>query len=374
MTTESRHDDGEALSLAPDTAYLFSLRRCSLDAAALGGGRVQCRLASARLNGSLRPAAMSEPAVRPWKGLDTGRMPTFIGYEQAERMVAALLEPAMRWRPDAVAGIARGGLVPATMAACTLALPLAMLAADRGTEEVAWLGPPPSGRRILLIDDCCASGRTMRTARAALHRQGRDVLTLTIVHDPETTAYVPDLSHPMRELFRFAWERGEATPAARALRATGARADRATEAPFVGLDLDGLFLTPALTPLPAFVPDRSVLITTRPTSEHARIVAHVARRVPGGLPLEFPSCEVLPDPRSRAGYKAEVATRWGCTMFVETDPEQAIRIAALAPHLLVSWWSRAEGRAWRIGAAEQPHIASAGEGSAATGADGCILE
>jgi len=303
---------------------------------------------------------MSEPAARPWKGLDTARMPTFIGYEQAERMVTALLEQATRWHPDAVAGIARGGLVPATMAACILALPLAMLAADRGSGEVTWLGPPPSGRRILLVDDCCATGQTMRTARAALLRQGRDVLTLTIVHDPETTTYVPDLSHPMRELFRFPWERGEATPAARARRATGASADRATEQPFIGLDLDGLFLTPTPVPLPAFAPDRAMLMTTRPESERARISARVAQRVPGGLPLQFPPPDLPSDPRARAGYKAEAATRWGCTIFVETDPEQAIRIAALAPHLLVNWWSRAEGRAWPIGAAGQPHAATEG--------------
>ncbi len=291
------------------------------------------------------------PATRPWKGLDTARMQTFISYEQAERMVIALLEPAMRWRPDAVVGIARGGLVPATMAACTLALPLAMIAADRHTDEVTWLGPQPPGRRLLLVDDCCATGRTMRAVRAALHTQHRKVLTLTVVHDPETTSYVPDLSHPMRELFRFPWERGEATPAARALRATGAGADRRTEAPFVGLDLDGLFLAAAPVPLPPFAPDRAVLISTRPESQRARIADGLARRVPAAVPLEFSPVDLPPDPASLARYKAEAATRWGCTMFVETDPEQAIRIAALAPHLLVSWWSVAEARAWPIGAA-----------------------
>jgi hypoxanthine phosphoribosyltransferase len=281
-------------------------------------------------------------------------MPTFIGYEQAERMIITLLEPAVRWRPDTVAGIARGGLVPATMAACILALPLAMLAADRDTEEVTWLGPAPTGRRILLTDDCCATGRTMWAARAGLQRQEFEVLTLTVVHDPETTTYVPDLSHPMRELFRFPWERGEATPAARALRATGASADRATETPFVGLDLDGLFLPAMPAPLPPFAPDRAVLITTRPESERARIAAGVARRLSAALPLEFAPADLSPGPRSLARYKAEAATRWGCTMFVETDPEQAVRIAAQAPHLLVSWWSRAEERAWLIGAAMQP--------------------
>ena len=55
-----------------------------------------------------------------WKGLDTGRMPVFLGYDQTERMIAALLDRAARWQPDAVVGIARGGLVPATMASLAL--------------------------------------------------------------------------------------------------------------------------------------------------------------------------------------------------------------------------------------------------------------
>ena len=50
-------------------------------------------------------------AARPlaWKGLDTSQMPVFIGYDQVERMVAALTETAAAWQPDAVVGIARGG-------------------------------------------------------------------------------------------------------------------------------------------------------------------------------------------------------------------------------------------------------------------------
>src|SRR6185312_923654 len=113
---------------------------------------------------------------------------------------------------------------------------------ERRSGATAWIGPPPDGKRVLLVDDCSATGQTMLAARAALLGEGLACATLTIAHDPETTRYVPDFSHPMRDLFRFPWERGEATPAARALRATGAPAHRATEAPFIGLDLDGVFL------------------------------------------------------------------------------------------------------------------------------------
>ncbi|MDE2582308.1 MAG: hypothetical protein KGL52_11795 [Rhodospirillales bacterium] len=306
-----------------------------------------------------------------WKGLDTSRMPHFIGYDQAERMLNALLDRAQAWGPEAVAGIARGGLVPASMVASLLALPLAMLSVRRGG-TVSWLGPAPAGQRLLLVDDACSSGETMLTARAALAAEGRDCLTLTVAYDPERSAYVPDLSHPMTALFRFPWERGEATPTSRAARATGAPPDRATEAPFVGLDLDGVFLPDlpraeyeaaldaalaaraALDPfphLPWFDPARAVVITGRPEIDRAATAAWLARCGHGALPLECRPTGLPHDAATVAAYKARAATRWGCTHFVESDAEQAVRIAAAAPHLVVTWWVAAERRGMVVGAA-----------------------
>ncbi|MBW4090875.1 MAG: phosphoribosyltransferase [Proteobacteria bacterium] len=306
-----------------------------------------------------------------WKGLDTGRMPHFIGYDQAERMLNALLDRASAWGPEAVAGIARGGLVPASMVASLLALPLAMLSVARGG-AVSWLGPAPAGRRLLLIDDACSTGETMLTARAALAAEGRACLTVTIAYDPERSAYVPDLSHPMTELFRFPWERGEATPTSRAARAAGAPPDRGVEAPFFGLDLDGVFLPDlpaaayaagleaalaargALDPLPhlpGFDPTRAVVITGRPESDRAMTAAWLARCGHGGLPLECRPADLAHDPATVAEYKARAATRWGCTHFVESDAEQAVRIAAAAPHLVVLWWIASERRSVVVGAA-----------------------
>jgi hypothetical protein len=196
-----------------------------------------------------------------------------------------------------------------------------------------------------------------------------------VVHDPEVTSYLPDLSHAMRALWRFPWERGEATPAGRALRATGAGPDRLTELPFYGLDLDGVFLPDVpdavyhadiadavlrrhglepFTTLPFFAPERAVVITGRPDSDRERTQAWLARWGHGVLPLECRPADLPHNPDTVARYKAEAATRWGCTHFVESDAEQALRIAAHAPHLVVSWWSATEARAWLIGVAAQP--------------------
>ena len=105
-------------------------RRHGREALALGSGSDQCQ----------------DIAAPPWKGLRTDRMPVFIGYDQAEQLVAALLDGVAAWRPDAVVAILRGGLVPATMAACMLALPLFMIGWDRRSRHHR-LGRPAAGRK-----------------------------------------------------------------------------------------------------------------------------------------------------------------------------------------------------------------------------------
>jgi hypoxanthine phosphoribosyltransferase len=199
-----------------------------------------------------------------WKGLQTGKAPTFLAYDQIERMVGSMLNDVTRWRPEAVVAIARGGLVPGTMISCMLALPLFVIGWDRTTQATAWIGPPPPAGRVLLVGDCCATGQTMACIRAVLQDQQYPCATLAVVHDPETTRYVPDFSHAMTDLFRFPWERGEATPDARRLRATGAAADRRTEQPFFGLDLEGVLLPASALGCHLFQPERAVVVTLRP--------------------------------------------------------------------------------------------------------------
>jgi hypoxanthine phosphoribosyltransferase len=303
------------------------------------------------------PTGDTQVAARPWKGLDTSRKPVFISYDQVERMVAALAQSAADWRPDEVVAIVRGGLVPATMAAGILALPLSFLTHDRATAGVTWIGPPATGRRILLVDDCCSSGTTLRRTQYKLKSEGRECLTLVVVHDPDVVQYMPDLSYPMRELFRLPWERGEATPTGRAAKASGANLDLSVEAPFVGLGVDDELLARiAASPgLPSLPLERVVLISALPRTERARIEAVLAATPYQGLPLDCAPEPAAGDKYSSAGRKAEAAIRWGCTHFIDCDAEQAIAVSAHAPHLIVTWWSTEAGRGWTIGAAAQPN-------------------
>jgi len=294
-----------------------------------------------------------------WKGLDTSRMPVFIGYDQVERMVAALLERVMPWQPDEVVGLARGGVVPAAMAAGILALPLSFLRHDKSNGAVSWIGTPVAGHRILLVDDCCSSGDTLHRAREQLRREGRECMTLVVVHDPDTIRHMPDFSFPMRDLFRLPWERGEATPTGRAAKASGTNADHSAEAPFVGLGLDEPLLAQILSApkrglgLPMFPAGRAVLISTLPESDRPRISSSLSATPYENLPLECLPEPIAGDRNLTARQKAEIATRFGCTHFIECDAEQAIAISGHAPHLIVTWWSIPTGRGWTVGAAAQ---------------------
>jgi hypoxanthine phosphoribosyltransferase len=299
---------------------------------------------------------VGEPLDRPWKGLDTSQMPVFLGYDQVERMIAALLDEAAAWQPDAVVGIARGGLVPAAMAAGILALTLSMVGHDAANGAVTWIGPPASGRRILLVDDCCSSGTTLHQTRTSLTEAGYQCLTLVVVHDPDTVRHLPDLSHPMRALFRLPWERGEATPTGRAAKFSRIRNDLAAEAPFVALGFDETLLAEIasgrnLRHLPT---ERAVLIFGLAEADRARITGLLAATPYRDLPLECRPETTAPGQSAIARFKAETATRRGCTHFIECDAGQAIRIAAQAQHLIVMWRPAGAERGWVVGAAEQP--------------------
>ena len=309
-----------------------------------------------------------------WKGLETTRSALFLDYGQIDRMVQALLPAAADWQADAVVGIARGGIVPATIAAASLCLPLAFLSFDRASQAIQWMSAPPATPRVLLVDDCASTGATLASVRASLLAEQRQVLTLAVVHDPEVSAYSPDLSHPLTQLWRFPWERGEATPRARQQRQAGAPRQLDDEQSYFGIDLDGIFLADMpsadyaadlqatlaardqlqrFAVLPKFALDRASIITGRPESDRLRTQAWLNRHGFGHIPLEMRPADCPAHLAAVIRYKAGVATRLGCTHYIESEAEQAIGIAAQAAQLTVSWWNCQTGICFVVAATAQ---------------------
>lgn len=88
---------------------------------------------------------------------------------------------------DVVVGIARGGIVPASMVAHQLGVPLMLLHLNYRDDnnkphrpQPQLLKPSnfdPSGKRILLVDDVSVTGATLQVAQAYL--KGSTIITFT---------------------------------------------------------------------------------------------------------------------------------------------------------------------------------------------------
>lgn len=94
---------------------------------------------------------------------------------------ALALKVARDWMPDVVVGIATAGVVPGAAVAAILDLPFHSILVSRrylaqGKRETpAVFGAAPTearGKRVLVVDETCGSGDTMRLAIAALVNSG----------------------------------------------------------------------------------------------------------------------------------------------------------------------------------------------------------
>ena len=82
---------------------------------------------------------------------------------------ALALRVAREYQPEIVLGIAKAGVIPGVVVASILQCEFTSMAVTRRDEDespVLVSGPPPTirGRRILVVDETCESGSTLRLA------------------------------------------------------------------------------------------------------------------------------------------------------------------------------------------------------------------
>lgn len=108
---------------------------------------------------------------------------------------ALALHVARDYDPEIVLGIAKAGVIPGVVVASILQREFTSMAVSRrqqGAAPVLVAGPPPSirGRRVLIVDETCDTGSTMRLALSEV-RAHRPAEVRTAVSF-KTGEYAPD--------------------------------------------------------------------------------------------------------------------------------------------------------------------------------------
>lgn len=97
--------------------------------------------------------------------------------------------------PEIVVGIAKAGVIPGVVVASILQRDFASMAVTRGPQDVRptlVTAPPPSvqGRRVLIVDETCDSGDTMKLALAVVREHRPSALATAVSF--RTGPYTPD--------------------------------------------------------------------------------------------------------------------------------------------------------------------------------------
>ena len=124
---------------------------------------------------------------------------------------ALALKVAREYDPEIVLGIAKAGVIPGVVIAAILQRDFASMVVTRRAEDtlpVLVAGPPPSvkGRRVLLVDETCDTGHTLRLAinetKGALPAELRTAVSF------KTGAYEPDFhSFETDKFIILPWDR-----------------------------------------------------------------------------------------------------------------------------------------------------------------------
>jgi adenine/guanine phosphoribosyltransferase-like PRPP-binding protein len=316
-------------------------------------------------------SSRSTPEAPPWAGLAMALQAHPIAYSKIEQLVAHLADRAIRasadgTRFDAVAGIVRGGVVPATMFSQRLGAELVLLRVERHLPHVVeWLGTAPdAGSRVLIVDDIASRGHTLARARAFVEAAGCRVTTCTLFVDRARCVAPPDIALEAPAFIRFPWDRRETTPAARAHLARFEMLPPVAEAEFVGVDLDGILLRdihrrhydrdldatlaqraglPPRPPheLPPLDWQACHVITARPKQDHDVTRAWLDRHGFAGCGLSCRDARVHPHTLEGAvAHKAATMLQLGVSLFIESDLQQAVLLAQACPVVDVVWWGR----------------------------------
>lgn len=132
---------------------------------------------------------MPKPAIDPTRDVLEIEWPFF-----GELCRALAVHVARAYDPEVIVGIAKAGVIPAAVIATMLQRDLAILVVKRRPRAAAKPLPIPAeqirGRRVLLVDETCDTGETLKAATDAV-RQAKPADVRTAVSF-QTGKWQPD--------------------------------------------------------------------------------------------------------------------------------------------------------------------------------------
>jgi hypothetical protein len=148
-----------------------------------------------------------------WIGFKKDKVVLNVSYDKIASIIDSQQNLQRAYNPELIIGIARGGIVPSTMIATNLSLPLFLISVTRSVQEITWLSKPDENLlqtlknrpiRVLLVDDIISSGETIRRTKKHLEQMGFKVIINVIFYDKKSII-VPDIGLCAEQYIKFPW-------------------------------------------------------------------------------------------------------------------------------------------------------------------------
>lgn len=141
-----------------------------------------------------------------------------ISWEDFHGLCKALALAAARFRPEIILALGRGGYYPGTLLAHMLQVELYPARLSRRVNDIVvrqtpqWIVEPPAeavaGRRVLVVDDICDVGETLRLARDQVASLGAAEIKSAVLYAHTWGAETPDyIGLITDELLLNPWDR-----------------------------------------------------------------------------------------------------------------------------------------------------------------------
>jgi hypoxanthine phosphoribosyltransferase len=140
-----------------------------------------------------------------------------ISWDRFAQLAAALSEQLAAFELDAVVGIARAGLFPATAVACALRRDLYPVRVSRRVQDIVthdhpvWLvgvAEAVAGKRVAVVDEMADTGETLAlVAQRVRERGARDVVTASLVRHSWANPAPDRVALTTDALVIFPWDR-----------------------------------------------------------------------------------------------------------------------------------------------------------------------